>query len=56
MDNSTDKPGERALLAMKSLTNSVSIFKVPKAPQKVERKMKILTEEKYIEVCVCKLG
>lgn len=55
----TERPGERALLAMQSLTNSVSIFKVPRAPQKLEahqlhqpkkQKMKILTEERYIEV------
>lgn len=56
-----DRPGERALLAMQSLTNAVSIFKVPRAPPKMEphqqlpkrQKMKILTEERYIEVCVC---
>lgn len=43
-------PGEKALLAMKNLTNSVSIFKVPKAPQKRKRQMTILAEDQYIEV------
>lgn len=43
-------PGEKALLAMKKLTNSVSIFKVPKAPEKRKRQMKILPEDQYIEV------
>lgn len=42
-------PGEKALQAMKNLTNSVSIFKVPKAPQKRKRSMTILSEEQYIE-------
>lgn len=45
-----DKPGVRALEAMKNLNKTVSIFKIPKIPQKKEDKMKILTEERYIEV------
>lgn len=51
VDKSLEKPGVRALQAMQSLTNAVSIFKVPKAPEKKKRKMKILTEDHYIEVC-----
>lgn len=50
MDESVDKPGLRALEAMKNLNKTVSIFKIPKIPQKKEEKMKILTEERYIEV------
>lgn len=50
MDEPEDKPGIRALEAMKSLNKTVSIFKIPKIPQKKEDKMKILTEERYIEV------
>ncbi len=49
-----DKPGLRALEAMKSLNKTVSIFKIPKIPQKKESKMKILTEERYIEVWLTK--
>lgn len=45
-----DKPGLRALEAMKNLNKTVSIFKIPKVPQKREEKVKILTEERYIEV------
>lgn len=50
MDEAEDKPGIRALEAMKNLNKTVSIFKIPKIPQKKEDKMKILTEERYIEV------
>lgn len=49
-DPTDDKPGLRALEAMKSLNKTVSIFKIPKVPQKKTSKMKILTEERYIEV------
>lgn len=46
-----DSPGERALVAMKSLSKNVSVFKIPKAPAKKKaKKLEILTEEKYIEV------
>lgn len=45
------KPGEKALEAIKKLNSEVSLFKVPKAPQCIKKnKMKILTEEQYIEV------
>lgn len=44
------KPGEMALEALKRMNNRVSVFKVPPAPQGKRAKMKILTEEKYIEV------
>lgn len=50
MDEPEDRPGIRALEAMKNLNQTVSIFKIPKIPQKKEDKMKILTEERYIEV------
>lgn len=50
MDEIVEKPGCRALEAMKSLNKTVSIFKIPKIPHKKEEKMKILTEERYIEV------
>lgn len=52
MDETDEKPGCRALEAMKHLNKTVSIFKIPKIPQKKEDKMKILTEERYIEVWV----
>lgn len=47
-----NKPGEMALEAIKKMSNKVSVFKVPTAPQSKKSKMKILTEEKYIEVCL----
>lgn len=50
MDQQLSKPGEKALIAMKSLSKNVSIFKIPKPPKKTKEKMKILTEERYIEV------
>lgn len=50
MDKSLAKPGEKALIAMKNLSKNVSIFKIPKPPKKTKEKMKILTEERYIEV------
>lgn len=50
MEESEDKPGLRALEAMKNLNKTVSIFKIPKVPQKKGEKVKILTEERYIEV------
>lgn len=50
MEETEEKPGSRALEAMKHLNKTVSIFKIPKIPQKKEEKMKILTEERYIEV------
>lgn len=46
----TQKPGERALQAMKSLENRICEFKLPTAPKKQSSKVEILTEEKYIEV------
>lgn len=52
MDKQIEKPGEKALEAMKNLTNAVSIFKVPKLPEQRKRKMKILNEDQYIEVCL----
>lgn len=45
-----NKPGEMALEAFKKLNSKISVFKVPLAPQGKRSKMKILTEEKYIEV------
>lgn len=48
-----DKPGEMALVAIKTLTNSMSIFKVPKMPTqkpKQKDKMTILNEDQYVEV------
>lgn len=44
------KPGEKALEAIKKLNSEVSLFKVPRVPQSKKPKMKLLTEEKYIEV------
>lgn len=46
----TEKLGERALQAMKEMSNSVVEFKVPKAPKMKKGQMKILSEEQYIEV------
>lgn len=46
------KPGEKALEAIKKLNSEVSLFKVPRTPRTKKTKMKILTEEKYIEVSV----
>lgn len=49
----SSKPGEKALEAIKKLNAEVSLFKVPRAPQLTKKlKMKILTEEQYIQVCV----
>lgn len=47
-----NKPGEMALEAFKKMNSKISVFKVPLAPQSKKSKMKILTEEKYIEVGV----
>lgn len=44
------KPGEMALEALKKMNDKVSVFKIPSAPQVKKTRMKILTEEKYIEV------
>lgn len=46
----TEKPGERALEAMKKLDNAVVEFKMPKVPKTKRGQMKILTEEQYVEV------
>lgn len=46
----TQRPGEKALLAMKSMNNKIVEFKIPSAPKKQYSKVEILTEEKYIEV------
>lgn len=46
----TGKPGEKALEAMKNLDNAVVIFKKPQIPRTKQGKMKILTEEQYVEV------
>lgn len=46
----TEKPGEKALIAIKQMNNSVVEFKVPKTPRTKKGQMKILTEEHYIEV------
>lgn len=47
---SEEKLGERALQAMKEMNTSVVEFKVPSAPRTKKGQMKILTEERYIEV------
>lgn len=47
---SGEKLGERALQAMKEMNTSVVEFKVPSAPKTKKGQMKILTEERYIEV------
>ncbi|XP_055704818.1 splicing factor ESS-2 homolog [Phlebotomus papatasi] len=44
-----EKPGEKALIAMKSMSKSVASFKVPKVPKEKIVKAKILTEDKYVE-------
>lgn len=46
----TEKPGERALEAMKKMENAIVEFKMPKVPMTKKGKMKILTEEQYVEV------
>lgn len=48
----TEKPGEKALMAMKQMSNTVVEFKVPRVPSSRKGQMKILTEEQYIEVSV----
>lgn len=48
----TEKPGEKALMAMKQMSNAVVEFKVPRLPNIRKGQMKILTEEQYIEVSV----
>lgn len=45
-----EKPGERALIAMKQMDNAIVEFKKPTLPRTKKGNMKILTEEKYIEV------
>lgn len=45
-----EKPGERALEAMKQMGNAVVQFKMPQVPKTKKGQMKILTEEQYIEV------
>lgn len=49
----SEKPGEKALIAMKSMNKSVASFKVPKVPKEKIVKAKILTEDKYVEVSCC---
>lgn len=44
------RPGEKALQAMKAMNNKIVEFKMPSAPKKQSSKVEILTEEKYIEV------
>ncbi|XP_059622881.1 splicing factor ESS-2 homolog [Phlebotomus argentipes] len=44
-----EKPGEKALIAMKNMSKSVVSFKVPTVPKEKVAKAKILTEEKYVE-------
>lgn len=46
----TEKLGERALMAMKQMSNAVVEFKKPTIPKTKKGQMKILTEERYIEV------
>lgn len=46
----TEKPGERALEAMKKMDNTIVEFKKPKVPTTKKGQMKILTEEQYVEV------
>lgn len=46
----SEKPGEKALEAMKKMSNEVVAFKIPQLPKTKKNQMKILTEEKYIEV------
>ncbi|XP_055301973.1 splicing factor ESS-2 homolog [Sitodiplosis mosellana] len=45
----TDKPGERALEAIKKMDNAIVEFKMPKLPRTKKGQMKILTEEQYVE-------
>lgn len=46
----TEKLGEKALQAMKEMNTAIVEFKVPRAPKMKKGQMKILTEERYIEV------
>lgn len=48
----SEKPGERALIALKEADKRVAQFKKPTVPtlKKNKEKKIILTEEKYIEV------
>lgn len=48
----TDSPGGKALVAMKKLNSSLSQFKTPGIPTRKNPKVEILTEEKYVEVCL----
>lgn len=50
--NMGNKPGEMALEALKKMNDRVAVFKIPSAPQTKKLRMKILTEEKYIEVSI----
>lgn len=45
-----EKPGERALEAIKKMDNAIVEFKMPKVPTAKKGQMKILTEEHYVEV------
>jgi hypothetical protein len=45
-----DKPGAKALLAMKESSKEVMVFKKPKQVQQKKQKHIILTEDKYVEV------
>lgn len=45
-----NKPGERALVAMKNMDKAIVPFKVPRVPVTKKFQMKILTEEQYVEV------
>lgn len=48
------KPGAMALIAIKNQKKSIVVFKKPAEPAMVKKKTKnvILTEEKYMEVCI----
>lgn len=46
----TNKPGERAIIAMKNMDKAIVPFKVPRVPDARKFQMKILTEEQYVEV------
>lgn len=46
----SSRPGESALVAIKSQTKAVELFKKPNMPAKTKKKQVILNEDQYIEV------
>jgi hypothetical protein len=44
------RPGEFALVAIKSQSKAVELFKKPNMPTKTKKKQIILNEDQYIEV------